>query len=178
VIVQGVERFSNNAGYGYEKFEWTGDHIDLSPFEGSFRCTTIVAFDAQSYKKSSIDIQFGSNAFSRELNKAYCAFFCESGVSSDLKLATGNWGAGVFLGDVYLKFVVQCMAAAVAGRKLLYLTWGDQDLAAELNSLQRALQAMDVRVGEMYQYLLDYDPKLKVGLLDYLMDKITQSQTQ
>ncbi len=101
-----------------------GNHFDLSPVDGSFRSTTIVAFDAQAYK-TDLTKQFGSACFARELFKAYCAFFRES-VEDDQIFATGNWGAGVFLGNAHLKFLIQCMAAAVAGRRLLYITWEDK----------------------------------------------------
>ncbi len=50
----------------------------------------------------------------RELDKAASAFApFKSGMQEEI--ATGNWGCGAFGGDVYLKFVIQILAAARAG---------------------------------------------------------------
>jgi hypothetical protein len=127
IVMTGAERFCDYDGYGYESFCFRGNHIDLSPVEGSFRVSTVVAFDAQAYKKNNLKQQYSVSAFSRELNKAYVAFFRES-VEDNKPFATGNWGAGVFLGNPHLKFLIQSMAAAVAGRALMYITWEDEVL--------------------------------------------------
>lgn len=138
IVMEGAERFCEYEGYGYDTFVFKGNHIDLTPMTGPYRATTIVAFDAQAYKKNDLLRQFGVAAFSRELFKAYCAFFRES-EEDNRPMATGNWGAGVFLGNPHLKFLIQAMAAAVAGRPLLYMTWEDQELAAELKKLVNTL---------------------------------------
>jgi hypothetical protein len=75
IVMTGAERFCDYDGYGYESFCFRGNHIDLSPVEGSFRVSTVVAFDAQAYKKNNLKQQYSVSAFSRELNKAYVAFF-------------------------------------------------------------------------------------------------------
>lgn len=38
---------------------------------------------------------------------------------------TGNWGCGVFKGDLKLKFLIQWIAASLAGKKLIYCPYGD-----------------------------------------------------
>ncbi len=174
VVIQGAERFSDYAGYGYEGFEWRGNHEDLSEFVGSFRVTTVVAFDAQAYKKQNVNAQYLPKAFIRELNKAYCAFFRED-VEDAKTLATGNWGAGVFLGNPHLKFLIQVMAAAVAQRPLLYLTWEDEALAAELTRLKAAMQALAMTVAELHASLCSYNPE-RSTLFDHVMARATGSQ--
>ena len=176
LILEGVERFSNYSGYGYGSFCWTGDHIDVSPFQGSMRCTKIVAFDAMAYKKHFTHVQFQSAAYTRELNKAYCAFFRETDSPEDVGICTGNWGAGVFLGDPYLKYLVQVMAAAMAGhRSLLYNTWGDAQLAQELNKLKSMLEPIGFTIGELIQCIESFDCRNTAGVS--LFDHIVSSAT-
>ncbi len=175
VMIQGAERFSNYVGYGYQGFEWRGDHNDVSQFEGSFRVTTVVAFDAQNYKKANVNLQYLPAAFTRELNKAYCAFFREQ-IEDEKTLATGNWGAGVFLGNPHLKYLIQIMAAAVAGRRLLYLTWEDEVLAAELTRLSAGMEALGMTVAELYASLSSFDPDGDVSLFEHVMARATETQ--
>lgn len=61
----------------------------------------------------------------------------------DRPFVTGNWGAGVFLGNAHLKFLIQCMAAAVAQRRLIYKTWEDQELATQLQKLRETLSGKE-----------------------------------
>lgn len=76
IVMTGAERFCNYEGYGYETFVYCGNHVDLTPMDGSFRATCIVAFDAQAYKKNDLNRQYGRAAFSRELYKVSFAFGC------------------------------------------------------------------------------------------------------
>ena len=43
------------------------------------------------------------------------------GASPDLWICTGRWGCGAFDGDIYLKFLIQWIAASLAKRNLIYL---------------------------------------------------------
>ena len=54
--------------------------------------------------------------------KAYVGF-ADSG-TQNCKIVTGNWGCGVFNGDIPLKFFIQWLAAAMAGKQLTYVPFG------------------------------------------------------
>lgn len=53
---------------------------------------------------------------------------------------TGNWGCGVFKGDLKLKFLIQWIAASLVGKKLIYCPYGDySQLYKVLSDLQKIL---------------------------------------
>ena len=54
-----------------------------------------------------------------------------------MAVATGNWGCGAFGGDVRLKALLQLMAAAVAGRDVVYFTFTDRELQEDLFTMHR-----------------------------------------
>jgi poly(ADP-ribose) glycohydrolase len=50
-----------------------------------------------------------------------------------MPIATGNWGCGVFGGDIFLKALLQSLAATVADRpRLDYYTVGDAGLTDQV----------------------------------------------
>lgn len=183
VVCSGVERFSTHSGYGYETFQWTGDYQDktiMSSTMPQVRATTVVAFDALSFAgKKNVASQFQMSNVERELLKAYCAFFVESDELTHGQvrpMCTGNWGAGVFLGDIQLKFVVQVMAAAVARRRLLYLTWGNKAFADECVGVLKMLKGMGATVADVHKALSCYDKSVSVfeHLFAHFIGPLTQ----
>lgn len=60
----------------------------------------------------------------REINKALAGF---RSVESQT-VATGNWGCGVFKGDVQLKFLLQWIACSVSMKKMVYCSFGNKKL--------------------------------------------------
>ena len=96
----------------------------------------------------------------RELDKAASAFAPEGGSGGGAEvggmartrkgqepgIATGNWGCGAFGGDVYLKFVIQVLAAAQEGRDLVYFTFGDAELAQQFTKLVEVLATSNLTV--------------------------------
>jgi len=117
---------------------------------------TLVAMDALDFSNSGNlqqEHQYQKRLVDRELLKAYAAF---SGVRNYF-VATGNWGGGCFKvrkyatlkikqfiifkianrysqGDPVLKAKIQAIAAAQAAKQLCYMTYHDENLAAELKS--------------------------------------------
>jgi len=71
--------------------------------------TPIVAIDAVPYGARENLIQFEQNNMLRELQKAYAGFQpLDATILADpFPIATGNWGCGVFGGDVQLKSLLQ-----------------------------------------------------------------------
>lgn len=63
-------------------------------------------------------------------------------------VATGNWGCGAFRGDPQLKSLLQLMAAAVAGRDVVYFTFNDRRLCRNLRNMHRFLRERNLCVGE------------------------------
>lgn len=53
----------------------------------------------------------------------------EPGEKKKTRIATGNWGCGRQSGDVQLKFILQWIAASLAGVKLIYHTAGHEKLS-------------------------------------------------
>ena len=74
----------------------------------------------------------------RELNKALSGFSPHAGLEPFECVSTGNWGCGVFGGDVQLKSLIQWAAACAAGVKLRYVTDSHPALT-DLEPLQTTL---------------------------------------
>ncbi|KAF4528031.1 hypothetical protein B566_EDAN002214, partial [Ephemera danica] len=125
---QGAERYSEYSGYA-NTFQWQGDYKDSTMKDSNQRRNcSILAIDAQNFPNK--DIQFTPKAINRELFKAFVGFYSPEG--SPLSIATGNWGCGIFGGDPHLKAVLQMMAAAMCGRRLIYHTLGDKTLSQDI----------------------------------------------
>ncbi|XP_058799277.1 poly(ADP-ribose) glycohydrolase-like [Phymastichus coffea] len=154
LIINGVERYSRYEGYS-NSFKWVGDFIDETPRDGSGRMKTcIVAIDALYFKQPSI--QFNMGNVIRELNKAYVGFTSEV-ASNDLPaVATGNWGCGAFRGNPQLKVLLQLMAAAVAGRSMVYFTFGDSNLKDSVAEMYWHLVKQDVDIGRLFVMISEY----------------------
>ncbi|KAJ8679546.1 hypothetical protein QAD02_015333 [Eretmocerus hayati] len=155
LIINGVERFSKYKGYS-NSFKWSGDFIDETPRDSSGRLKTcVVAIDALYFKQPKA--QFSMGNVIRELNKAYVGFSSEIPVSDLPAIATGNWGCGAFRGDAQLKVLLQLMAAAVAGRSVVYFTFGDTSLRDSIADMYWNLIRHDVDIGRLFALISQYD---------------------
>jgi poly(ADP-ribose) glycohydrolase len=76
--------------------------------------------------------------------------------------ATGNWGCGVFGGDLRLKALLQWIAASRAGRTILYFPYGDSR-ATGLGAAVARLLAAKMTVGQLARALLKADSKSLQG---------------
>lgn len=76
--------------------------------------------------------------------KAYAGFSFGGNRGS---IATGNWGCGVFRGDPRLKSLIQLMAAAVAGKSVVYFTFGDAVLRDDIYKMWSFLRENSTTVG-------------------------------
>ncbi|XP_060097036.1 poly(ADP-ribose) glycohydrolase [Heteronotia binoei] len=155
LIITGSEQYSEYSGYA-ETYRWARSHEDETPRdEWQRRCTEIVAIDAFHFRRF-LD-QFAPEKIRRELNKAYCGFSRPGVPPHHLSaIATGNWGCGAFGGDSRLKALIQLMAAAEAGRDIVYFTFGDAELMRDIYSMHTFLTEKGQTVGDVYRLLLRY----------------------
>ncbi|NXH29113.1 PARG glycohydrolase, partial [Myiagra hebetior] len=170
LIITGTEQYSEYTGYA-ETYRWARSHEDKTPRdEWQRRYTEIVAIDAFHFRRF-LD-QFGPEKIRRELNKAsclsnpsltlvclqaYCGFHRPNVPPQHLSaIATGNWGCGAFGGDSRLKALIQILAAAEAGRDIVYFTFGDVELMRDIYSMHTFLCEKGQTIGDIYRLLLRY----------------------
>lgn len=155
LIVSGIERYSKYKGYS-NSFKWMGDYIDETPKDSSGRrLTSIVAIDALYFTHS--EAQFNINNIIRELNKAYVGFVgCEGSKNNLPPIATGNWGCGAFRGNPKLKVLLQLMAAAVAGRSMVYFTFGDTNLRDDIAEIYMHFVKHETNIAHIFSLLVQY----------------------
>ncbi|KAM6442856.1 poly(ADP-ribose) glycohydrolase isoform 1-T2 [Liasis olivaceus] len=155
LIITGTEQYSEYTGYA-ETYQWARSHEDDTPRdEWQRRCTEIVAIDAFHFRRF-LD-QFTPEKIRRELNKAYCGFSRPGVPPHHLPaVATGNWGCGAFGGDSRLKALIQILAAAEAGRDVVYFTFGDAELMRDIYNMHTFLIERGQVVGDVYKLLLRY----------------------
>ncbi|KAE9411911.1 hypothetical protein Angca_006309, partial [Angiostrongylus cantonensis] len=83
-------------------------------------------------------------------------------------VATGNWGCGVFGGDKELKILIQMMAAAHAGRDMIYYTFSSRSFEYSANEQYEKMVQKKASVGAVYKALTSYqkererNPRLSV----------------
>lgn len=155
LIITGTQQYSEYSGYA-QTYRWIGPHQDKIPRDAwQRRCTEIVAIDALPF--SNFLEQFQPLRLDRELNKAYCGFARPAEKKENLAaVATGNWGCGVFGGDTRLKALLQMLAAAEAGRDVVYFTFGDSELMTDVHGMHTFLTQRNISVGEVYDLLGHY----------------------
>jgi hypothetical protein len=79
--------------------------------------------------------------------------------------ATGNWGCGVFGGDVKFKFLLQWIACSHIGRGIHYFPFSDPRIAhldmfiTELTSVEDG--GVGVDVGSLYAWVQEYATTLR-----------------
>eukprot|EP00667_Euglena_gracilis_P004732 EG_transcript_4759 len=160
VEVRGTTRFSQHSGYG-STFRWAGPYDDKLPVSGTppMRQSYILIMDAVNFRGGGLRPahQYSPEYIQRELCKAYTAFSSlRPFPDTKLSVASGNWGCGVFGGDVQLKSLLQLIAAAQGGVPgLVYYCYGNAALAAALQRMVAALAK--VPVGKMYTALCNYE---------------------
>ncbi|CAG9533606.1 unnamed protein product [Cercopithifilaria johnstoni] len=172
IVICGAERFSDYGGYG-SSFRWRPmGKVDSFPRDRFNRlCCELVAIDALPF--SNRHEQFNVKLVDRELLKAYVGFAVNDGMTKPV--ATGNWGCGVFGGDLHLKSLIQLMASSAQKRCLCYFTFGDRKFAEDFTEIYKILVQADTTVGQLYDiingYCSAYDNRSPV-LFEYICRKI------
>lgn len=170
VVIVGAEQFSKFTGYG-GSLRYAGDSIDGLRAEDGSCLTAVAAMDALDGRglPFTLALQLRPELMARELNKASAAFAPSDDRAKHLwrKVATGNWGCGVFGGMVELKSVLQWMACSRADRAMVYFPF-EQPIGDRLASLATKLVEAGATVGMVWKGLerLGADTKLVVSLQD------------
>ncbi|VDO37431.1 unnamed protein product [Onchocerca flexuosa] len=138
-------------------------------------CCELVAIDALPF--SNKHEQFNIDLIDRELLKAYVGFTVNNGTMKPV--ATGNWGCGVFGGDLHLKSLIQLMASSAQKRCLYYFTFGDRKFAENFTEIYKILVQANITVGQLYEiikdYCSEYDENSSPLLFEYISWKIKES---
>ncbi|EFO25964.2 Poly(ADP-ribose) glycohydrolase [Loa loa] len=173
IVICGAERFSGYDGYG-SSFRWRPmEKMDSFPRDRFHRlCCELVAIDALPF--SNKHEQFSVELVDRELLKAYVGFAVNDGTMKPV--ATGNWGCGVFGGDLHLKSLIQLMASSARKRCLYYFTFGNQKFAEDFTEIYGILVQTGTTVGQLYDmingYCSEYDRNSSPPLFEYISWKI------
>ncbi|CAJ0602525.1 unnamed protein product [Cylicocyclus nassatus] len=158
IHIVGAQRYSGYDGYS-STVEWKPyDSYDCEERD-SFRrvISDIIAIDALPFSDSSH--QYEKKNIDRELNKAFSGFMSEK--SDARPIATGGWGCGVFGGDKELKSLIQIIAAAKAGRDMIYCTFNNKQFEDSLLNMYDVLLEKNITIGALYKALVSYAKSLK-----------------
>ncbi|KAI1231683.1 hypothetical protein IHE44_0007761 [Lamprotornis superbus] len=132
LIITGTEQYSEYTGYA-ETYRWARSHEDKTP-----------SLVQRKLEESST-------------RPAFCGFSRPNVSPQHLSaIATGNWGCGAFGGDSRLKALIQILAAAEAGRDIVYFTFGDVELMRDIYSMHTFLCEKGQTIGDIYRLLLRY----------------------
>ena len=154
-MVSGARQYSAYSGYG-STFRWS------SPHDVTRRDVCVLAIDAQNFNtpNTSPDQQFYPYWCNREVNKAWVGFkgseTCVLAAGHAGPISTGNWGCGVFGGNLQLKALLQLCAASEVMRPVRYHTFGNAALAVGLRHVWATAKSKGLLVGDVYSALLTF----------------------
>ncbi|XP_053213630.1 uncharacterized protein LOC128396992 [Panonychus citri] len=183
VVIIGAERFNSYSGYS-DTFKFAGDFNDTTPMDSwGRRYTRVVAIDAINFGYDDlIQDQYSKKFIDRELVKSFTGFMETEDIqeSNRCAVATGNWGCGVFRGDPKLKCLIQWIAASMALRDVVYITFSDRRLSNMKDTISQ-LEAKKLTTGQLYNYLIEYGQYIEslhsirlttVSVFEFIREKI------
>lgn len=148
LIISGAEQFSSSYGYKYN-LRFAGDFVELERAQDGGSLQMIVVIDAMQFRgPAMMREQFCRRMISREIIKVCAGIMhlwtntCKEDTIHRRKrvFATGNWGCGAFGGDKMLKACIQLIAAGISGLDVVYHTFGDKELADQLDKVVKLLR--------------------------------------
>lgn len=143
--ISGLERFVSSSGFR-NTFEVQGPY--QSNPNGDQSLKTITAMDASVTRR--LPEQLSTKMLDRDILKAVAGF---NGLSGH-KIATGNWGCGVFGGNINVKFLQQLIAATVNESELIYCHSNNSDaVAKDLDCLYKGLVENNASALDIYNFL-------------------------
>jgi len=152
IIFIGAEQFSQTEGYG-SYFEYSGNFLDTSPMQKNGALSSyITAIDAADFRYLDRRKQYDRDLILRELTKTFAGFNVEN---TPDHIATGNWGCGIFGGDVELKSIIQWIAASRSGKKMHYYPWSQARVFNKLPELSETLVRKNITTGDLSAFLLN-----------------------
>ncbi|RCN39090.1 poly glycohydrolase [Ancylostoma caninum] len=155
IRIIGAQRYNSYTGYR-ETFKWIPykDYGSEPRDEFGRVVCDLAAIDALPFDVMQEKVQYTRENIDRELNKAYAGFM--SKLKEPRPVATGNWGCGAFRGNKELKSLIQMLAAAKAGRAVMYCTFNDREFERSMTEQYEKLVEMGATVGAVYKALLSY----------------------
>lgn len=156
ILISGAPKVSSYTGYSRNlKFDPTPpvEELRMDRF-GRFE-TEMVAIDAIEFSANA-EQQYRKECIDRELMKAFVGFYNPSHDQTPKPVSTGNWGCGVFGGDIYLKSMIQLMAASVNNRAVIYHTFRNKDIRNKLDCMWMLAARYNLTVGNLYDILITY----------------------
>jgi hypothetical protein len=178
IVITGAEQFAATSGYMFG-LTFAGPHRDQSTPrapDGSV-LVALTAIDAIRFPPSVTDRGqiFGDRGdcapLLREIRKALAGFSdpgpgTECSASAYPSISTGNWGCGVFNGDLVTKAVIQWIAASLHGRDIIYHPFGDKR-AEGLPAIIKKFKGKQVK--DLFQALMSYRTCPHVSLTTHLL---------
>jgi len=154
ICISGVRAYCTTTGFQHT-FAVTGLSDDK-------KTKTILAMDASISEMTTDGLlrQCVGPDRDRDIWKAATAF---SSIQNNNKngnaIATGHWGCGAFGGNVYVKFLVQLIAASLTGNPLVYCLVGqDSDqMERDLQAIHNGIQQKDWGPLQVYSAMDQYE---------------------
>ncbi|ULT97501.1 hypothetical protein L3Y34_005368 [Caenorhabditis briggsae] len=175
ISIVGAQVFSSYQGYS-GKLKWKImeplDALSNNPLyrdEFGRLQTEALAINAIKFfgrQSKNLEQQLEENNIRKELIKCGIAF-CAQNQQSDygsfdkIPIVSGWWGCGAYNGNKPLKFLIQLMAASIAGRPLQFCIFGDTVMGNKCRQMKRRLEMDNVTVGQLYKLLLEI-PKIEI----------------
>lgn len=124
----------------------------------SFAPSGILALDALDLRCLPRPFQYDPKGIDRELRKCLAGLAFNGAAhglpdATNRRVATGNWGCGVFRGDAELKLLIQWIACSVTGREMHYFPFDRQDLVARFPPLQAVILGKQITPLELLGFL-------------------------
>ncbi|KAI6204205.1 hypothetical protein M3Y94_00645600 [Aphelenchoides besseyi] len=164
ILIVGAQQYSKYSGYSRTfKFESKCEFssVDRNDF-GHFQ-SHVIAIDATDYTGKEMR-QYDKEHIDRDLQKATAGFATRT-PDAPLEIATGAWGCGNFKGNVELKFLIQWLAASLAGRPLRFHTFNDTAVGVDLLKLVEIIRRREefdcVKIYELLTGDGDLQQKLR-----------------
>jgi poly(ADP-ribose) glycohydrolase len=152
VILRGCKRYVDYTGYG-DTFAYKEHYHEQNPAFIQDILVVDACFSGQ-FSKRNID---------RDLDKAWATFE----KSKNEIIVTGNWGCGVFGGDLVFKFLQQLCAVMILGdhfQRLDYSVYGDEKLALKLKDLLEKLEKNKKTVTDIYQMMITFSENFEMAV--------------
>ncbi|KAI3643738.1 hypothetical protein MP228_009902 [Amoeboaphelidium protococcarum] len=171
ILIRGASRYACANGYA-SSLQFGGLYHDRSSVDSlrakddivlSVKEVQFCAIDAMYFHpqgRAKVKSQSQMKYVQRELNKAMAGFKVSHAMQDQTKgIATGNWGCGVFGGDIELKFLIQLIAVILSGRQKFKYHQFDSSykLYIPLNQVYNKLMQNRVTVAQLLQSILRFN---------------------
>ncbi|CAI4228377.1 unnamed protein product [Auanema sp. JU1783] len=171
IFISGAQQYSSYSGYA-NRLRWVPVNPDNVVVRDKFKRINheIVAIDAKNVSEHP-EKQYDVEMIDRELLKCYVGFHTGEKEPYIKPIATGNWGCGVFGGDLQLKALIQLLAAGAAGRELIYVPFNEERFKTEFRALYQNLRKRNIQIGVLYGILSNYCmSKTNLTVFEYVLE--------